>query len=95
MALADEQRRAIDAARIIAEPIYKEAWQAYEARLLDEIANAGRNDDEVLRLRAFLVASRKARAHLERIMSAGAHAAQELELIEQQQAKRKWWNRAA
>ena len=92
----DEARRADDAKRILSEPVFKEAWAAYEARLLDEIANAGRSDTEVLHLRALLVAARKARAHIERIMHEGAIAAREIEFQERVQEKqRRWWGRAA
>lgn len=83
----DERRRGEDARRVLAEPVYKEAWQAYEKRLLDELASAARTEDEVRTLRGLLIASRKARAHLERIMAEGNMAAANIALIEKQRKR--------
>ena len=82
MNLDEERRRGNKAKAILEDEVYREAWGAYEARLLEELANADRSEDQAKQLRALLISARKARAHLERIMRDGQVAAHELELLE-------------
>lgn len=85
--------RGEDAKRILQHAVFKEAWTSYEQRLVNEIANADRTEEQVRHLRALLIGARKARAHLERIVSEGAHVAKELELVAAPQ-KRSWWKQS-
>jgi hypothetical protein len=84
MKLEDAVRRGQQARQVLDADVYKEAWRAYEQRILEELANADRSDDQAKALRNLLISSRKARSHLERIMNDGTHAAHELEIIERQ-----------
>ena len=94
MALEDVVRRGNRAKQVLDADVYQEAWRAYEQRLLDEIANADRSDEQAKQLRALLIAVRKAKAHLERIMRDGEAAAHEIELMEKQKGTRNIFRRA-
>jgi len=84
MNLEETVKRGHRAKQVLETDVYIDAWQAYEARLLEELANVDRTEEQAKQLRALLIASRKAKGHLERIMRDGTHAAHELQLIERQ-----------
>ncbi|MBK9704778.1 MAG: hypothetical protein IPO75_15790 [Betaproteobacteria bacterium] len=88
MNLHDEVKRADEASRILGNPVYKEAWASYEAVLLELLANANTPADKVIEVRGWLIAARKARGHLERIVAEGKLAADDIKRQEQQQTIR-------
>ena len=83
MNLYDETKRADEAQRLLANPLYKEAWQSYEAVLLELLASAATTADKAQEIRGWLIAARKARGHLERIVSEGKLAAEQIRQEEQ------------
>ena len=88
MNLYDETKRADEAQRLLANPLYKEAWQSYEAVLLELLASAATTADKAQEVRAWLIAARKARGHLERIVSEGKLAAEQIRQEEQKKTVR-------
>ncbi len=74
----DEVKRGDEAQRILAHPLYKEAWQSYEAVLLELLASAATPADKAVEVRAWLIAARKARGHLERIVNEGKVAQEQI-----------------
>jgi hypothetical protein len=74
----DEVKRADEASRLLANPLYKEAWASYEAVLLELLAAAATTADKAQEVRGWLIAARKARGHLERIVSEGKLAAEQI-----------------
>ena len=83
MNLYDETKRADEAQRLLANPLFKEAWQSYEAVLLELLASAATTPDKAHEIRGWLIGARKARGHLERIVSEGKLAAEQIRLEEQ------------
>jgi hypothetical protein len=79
----DEVKRADEAQRLLANPLFREAWASYEAVLLELLASAATTADKAAEVRSWLIGSRKARGHLERIVSEGKLAAEEIRLEEQ------------
>jgi uncharacterized protein YecT (DUF1311 family) len=78
-----DRERGQDAERILASPIWDEAWIAYRARILEEIESAPSNQsDTVMHLKRLLSAATAARTHLERIMKEGQFAAKSIDLDE-------------
>lgn len=74
----DEVKRGDEAQRILADPLYREAWASYEAVLLELLASANTTADKAQEVRAWLIAARKARGHLERIVGEGKLAAEQI-----------------
>lgn len=83
MNLYDETKRADEAQRLLANPLYREAWASYEAVLLELLASAATTADKAQEIRGWLIAARKARGHLERIVSEGKLAAEQIRQEEQ------------
>lgn len=83
MNLHDQTKRADEAQRLLANPLYKEAWASYEAVLLELLASAATTADKAQEIRGWLIAARKARGHLERIVSEGKLAAEQIRQEEQ------------
>jgi hypothetical protein len=75
---------------ILAHPIYKQAWAGYEQALLNLLASADTPSDRAAEVRGWLIAARKAKAHLERIMQDGAFAAEQIRREESYQSR---WQR--
>ena len=78
MNLHDEAQRGDDAAAILKAPVYREAWASYEAVLVQLLANADTTRERGEEVRGWLIAARKARGHLERIVKEGAIAAEQI-----------------
>lgn len=74
----DEVKRSDEAQRLLANPLYKEAWQSYEAVLLELLASANTTAEKAVEIRGWLIAARKARGHLERIVAEGKLAAEQI-----------------
>ena len=74
MTLTDESRRGDEAKQILSSPVYKDAWASYEAILLAILSNADTTRERAEEVRGWLIAARKARGHLERIVKEGAIA---------------------
>lgn len=81
-------RRAEEAQRILRSHVWAEAWEAYERRILEAMANADLEQAKLVRLQGYLVAARKARGHMERIIQDGQLAAKEIELDERKKRMR-------
>jgi hypothetical protein len=79
----DEVKRADEAQRLLANPLFREAWASYEAVLLELLASAATTADKATEIRGWLIAARKARGHLDRIVSEGKLAAEQIRLEEQ------------
>lgn len=78
MTLDDEARRGDEAAQILKSAVYRDAWASYEAILLQLLANADTTPQRAEEVRGWLIAARKARGHLERIVKDGALAAEQI-----------------
>lgn len=71
------------AEQILKNETWEMAWNAYRARLLEEMERADSKQDAlVLHLKRMLSAAAGARGHLERIMNEGAVAAKSIEFEE-------------
>lgn len=79
----DEVRRGEDAARLLASPLLREAWQHYDAVLLGLLADPDSPPEKAAEVRALLIAARKARGHLERLVTDGKWAAERIKQEEQ------------
>lgn len=82
----DEAKRGDEAETILKSPVYREAWAAYEAVLLQLLANADTTRERAEEVRGWLIAARKARGHLERILKEGVMAAEQ---IRQEESRKK------
>ena len=72
-----------NAKRILESAEWQEAWNAYRARILEEIEAAPSNGQEtVMHLKRLLAAATAARGHLERMVKEGAIAAHNIQLDE-------------
>jgi hypothetical protein len=81
-------KRGEEARRILNSQIWAEAWEAYDRRILEAMANADLEPAKLTRLQGYLVAARKARGHLERLIQDGKLAATEIELDERKKRLR-------
>jgi hypothetical protein len=78
------------AEQLLSNPIWQEAWDAYRARILEQIEAApSNNQDAVMHLKRLLTAATAAKAHMERIMKEGAIAAKMIELEESKSKMRR------
>ena|SRR6476661_7747587 len=85
--LYKEREQGDEARRILASPVWAGAWDAYRARILEEIEQAASaNVELVMHLKRLLSAGTAARAHLERIMREGEFAARSIEFDERKKA---------
>ena len=81
----DERVRGEEAKQILGHKLFKEAWSSYEAVLLDLLATASTDAEKAVEIRGWLIAARKARGHLERIVNEGKLAAEQ---IRQEESRR-------
>ena len=86
MTLTDESRRGDEAKQILSSAVYKDAWAAYEAILLQILSNADTTRERAEEVRGWLIAARKARGHLERIVKEGVLAEAQ---IKQEETRKK------
>jgi hypothetical protein len=78
------------AEQVLAAEVWQQAWDAYRARILEEIEAARSSDAEtVMHLKRLLTAASAARSHLERLMKEGAVAAREIDIAEQRSKLRR------
>ena len=83
MSLYTDRERGQQAEQLLANPIWKEAWDAYRLRILEEIERApSASTDTVMHLKRLLTAATSAKTHMERIMSEGVFAAKSIEIEE-------------
>jgi hypothetical protein len=88
--LYKEREQGQAAEQILGNPVWAEAWEAYRARILEEIEAAPSNGQEhVMHLKRLLAAATSARAHMTRIMKEGAVAAKMIELEDRKTGLRK------
>ncbi len=85
-----EREQGIAAEQVLKSSVWIEAWEAYRARILEEIEAAPSNGEHtVMHLKRLLAAATAAKLHLERIMKDGAIAAKNIELDERKTGIRK------
>lgn len=73
-----EERRGEDARRILEDELYKEAFAAIEARLVDQLALAATTEEQAHHLRHLLIAHRKVRQYMANVLQTGTMAALEI-----------------
>jgi hypothetical protein len=88
MTLTDESRRGDEAKQVLSSAVYKEAWASYEMILMGILANADTTKERAEEVRGWLIAARKARGHLERIVKEGVLA--EAQIKQEETRKRNW-----
>jgi hypothetical protein len=80
------------AAAVIGNRAYTDAYEAIERALVDELARSDVTPERAENARLLLSLGRRYRKYLEKAMQDGKFSAESLKLDEQQ---KKWWNRAA
>lgn len=80
-----------NAERLLADPLFNEAWDALRGRLLGLMETA-QTDEATLKAKLALGLLGDLRKHWERVITDGKIAAESIKL---EQDKRKWWQRAA
>lgn len=93
--MTPEQRmaRAQRVQAILDDPLQKEAWESLRGRLRDIAADA-KTDAAAMKAREMLRLLNDVHGYWTRILNDGAITAKEIEL-EKEEAKRRWWQRAA
>lgn len=77
-------KRGNNAKLILDNAAWNEAWEAYRARIFEEIEKAGSDEiEKVLHLKRLLSAAGGARGHLERLMAEGKVAAANIKFEEE------------
>jgi hypothetical protein len=71
--------RGAEASQVLNNPLYKEAHQTIEERLVNELAQAELKPERAEYLRQLLVMNRKHKAYLEQVMVTGKYAEAEEE----------------
>lgn len=74
-----EITRGNNAQRVLNEPIYREAYDTIEKRLVDMMASAELSDEKGTHLRHLLTAHRTIARYMEQVMLGGRLAAEQLE----------------
>ena len=87
MDLDQDTRRADEAQRIIEAPIYKEARDVIEGRLIGELATIEITRERAEYLRMLLVMGRKYHGYLEQVLLTGKMAEQQKSLMERVREK--------
>lgn len=82
MDLDQEIRRAEEAQRILAAPIYAEARKVIEERIVNELATIEITKERAEYLRMLLVMGRKYHGYLEQVLVTGKMAEQQKSLME-------------
>jgi hypothetical protein len=80
------------AAAVIGNKAYQEAYDAIEKVLVDELAKSDISAERAESARLLLSLGRRYRRYLEKAMQDGRFSA---ESLKQDEAQKKWWNRAA
>lgn len=83
--------RKATAERMLADPLFNEAWDALRGRLL-HLMETAQTDEATLKAKLALGLLADLRRHWDRIVTDGKIAAESIRL---EQDKRKWWQRAA
>lgn len=84
--LYDQVKRGEDARQLLKHPLLVESWQHYDAVLVALLADPGTDRDKAVEVRGWLIAARKARSHLERIIKDGIVAAEEIKQEERRKS---------
>jgi len=79
MSLELEERRGREAAQVMANALYKEAFAVIQDRIVSQLALADTPDDRRKRLNDLLIALNKVQQYLQQVMTSGVMAAQEIE----------------
>ena len=74
-----EITRGNNAQRVLTDPMYVEAFDAIESRLIDMMASADLDDARGTHLRHLLTAHRKVKQYMEQVLIGGKMAALQLE----------------
>jgi len=90
--LRSEQSRAIEARDVVEHPLYVEAFEVYQKRLMDEWADSPARDKEGREtLWLMLKTARAVQAHLQQIMETGQLASIQLEQKRSMLERAKAW----
>lgn len=82
-----DERRGEEASRVLKAPIYKEAFETIEERLVSQLAVIEITKERAEYLRSLLIANRKIRAYLEQVMVTGQMAEEQKGLMERARDK--------
>lgn len=89
----EEIRRAQRAEAILKDPLYIEAWEGINARLVKLMTEA-KTDEATLKAKTCIGLLADMRQHFGRILYDGRHAAEQI-AFEEAEKKRSWWRPAA
>lgn len=85
-----DRERGQAAQSILDNPMWIGAWDAYRARILEEIEGAASGNTElVMHLKRLLSTATAAKGHLERIMKEGSFAAKTIEMEDKKKGLRR------
>lgn len=70
--------RGAEAAQVLHNTIYKEAFEQIEKNVIAQIASADTSDEAAAKLRNLLIAMRRFKTYMEQVMVTGKYAEQEL-----------------
>lgn len=87
MNLDMDQRRGEEAHRILNAPIYQEAFEQIEGRLISQLAVIEITPERAEYLRQLLVANRKIKSYLEQVMVTGRMAEEQKSLMQRAKDK--------
>lgn len=82
-----DERRGEEAHRVLEAPVYKEAFQIIEERLISQLAVIEITPERAEYIRQLMVANRKIRAYLEQVMVTGQMAEEQKSLMERARDK--------
>lgn len=82
-----DERRGEEAGRILANPLYKEAFREIEDRIISQLAVIEITKERAEYLRSLLVANRKIRGYLEQVLVTGKMAEEQKSLMERMKDK--------
>lgn len=80
-----------EAAAVLGNKAYQDAYAVVETGLVNELAKSDNTQERIVRLQTFLAVGRSYRKYLEKAMADGEFAAKSIQLAEQQ---KKWWQAA-
>jgi hypothetical protein len=81
-----------EAAAVLGNRAYQDAYTQVEAALVNELAKSDNTPERIVRLQTFLSVGRAYRKYLEKALADGNFAAKS---IEEDQRRKKWFSRAA
>ena len=84
--MSEDAKRGAEAGFILRHPIYKEAFEALEAKFVTELSHAEISKDRAEYVRTLLVANRKVKSYLEQVMLTGKLEEQHRSLLDRAKA---------